>query len=363
VLTECDPSGTQTTEVDCLSSDAYCDGEGAASRCVPQICVPGTTTCNDAGNVVVRCDVRGAGTDETACARWGCSAGACLPEPAPEGWVRIEPGYFTMGSPQPEPGRTSYEMPHEVRLTRPFFLQATEVTQAQWRDVMGNNPSYFDECGDDCPVESVSFWDILAFTNRLSEQEGREPCYILNDCTGRPGRGCDGVHLCEGDFVCESAVFEGLDCEGYRLPTEAEWEYAARAGTLTAFYSGDITFLGSDPIDPALGAIAWYAGNSEGMVHPVGLREPNEWGLYDMSGNVYEFVWDWFGVGYETYDPIDPIGPPWGENRVARGGSWFSDAVQNRSAYRHNHRPNMRLNSYGFRLARSSLSEPLEDAD
>jgi formylglycine-generating enzyme required for sulfatase activity len=225
---------------------------------------------------------------------------------------RIPAGTFTMGSPDTEPGRFSDETQHPVTLTKDFFIMTTEVTQKQWRDVMGNNPSSFISCGDNCPVENVSWNDTDRFIARMN----------------RRGEGT------------------------YRLPTEAEWEYAVRAGSTTAFYIGGVTNLYCNPTDPNLNLIGWYCGNSAQKNHPVAQKQPNAWGLYDMSGNVYEWCQDWYG----TY-PIsatDPTGPTSGSNRVFRGGSWDYLAVGCRSAYRNKATPDYWDITLGFRLVRSA---------
>jgi formylglycine-generating enzyme required for sulfatase activity len=211
------------------------------------------------------------------------------------GFVRIEPGSFTMGSPGSEEGRDNDEAQHAVTLTRGFCLMATEVTQGQWRSVMGSNPSGFASCGASCPVEQVSWDDAVAYANRKSQAEGLQPCY-------------------------EGSTFVGVGCTGYRLPTEAEWEYAARAGTTGARHG-------------SLDAVAWHVGNSGGTTHPVGQKQANAWGLYDMLGNVWEWTSDWYG-SYPGGAVTDPVGASTGSNRVLRGGSWYSHARLARAAYR-----------------------------
>jgi formylglycine-generating enzyme required for sulfatase activity len=253
------------------------------------------------------------------------------PEPAvPEGFVRIAPGVFTMGM---EPGalpRSGVDTQHEVTITRPFFLKSTETTQAEWQALMGNNPSSFANCGGDCPVEQVSWNDAVDYCNALSQQQGLAPCYDAN------------------------RTFLGLDCQGYRLPTEAEWEYAARAGTVTSFYTGGITNPNCDPVDPNLDAAGWYCGNSKNTTHPGAQKLPNEWGLYDMHGNVSEWVNDaWDALDYPAGPARDPLGSAAGVLRALRGGGLRSDARFARSGTRYISLPEERYDELGLRPARS----------
>ncbi len=220
----------------------------------------------------------------------------------------IPAGTFMMGSPGNEPGRYSNETQHQVTLTKSYYMQTTEVTQGQWKAVMGSNPSLFSDCGDDCPVEYVSWNDIQAFITELNKL----------------GQGT------------------------YRLPTEAEWEYAARVGSTTAFANGTITETGSG-YDPNLDAMGWYTYNSDKKTHPVAQKKPNAWGLYDMHGNVWEWVQDWFG-SYPTSAVTDPTGPSSGSDRVSRGGSWSNLARHCRSPARLSLHPAIRSYNYGFRL-------------
>jgi len=214
-----------------------------------------------------------------------------------------------MGSPSNEPGRYSDETQHQVTLTQPFYMQTTEVTQAQWETLMGSNPSYFSGCPT-CPVEQVSWNDVQGFITKLN------------------ARG------------------EGT----YSLPTEAQWEYAARAGSTTAFYNGGITVTDCG-YDPNLNAIGWYCYNAGSKTHSVGQKAPNSWGLYDMSGNVYEWCSDWYG-SYPTTAVTDPTGPSSDSYRVIRGGSWYFNARSCRSAFRHSSSPDFRIIYIGFRLLR-----------
>jgi formylglycine-generating enzyme len=178
-------------------------------------------------------------------------------------------------------------------------MARTEVTQEQYEAVMGSNPSNFK--GPDLPVERVTWYEAVEYCNELSRQEGLDPCYS----------GSGASMLC--DFTAN----------GYRLPTEAEWEYACRAGTETDFHTGNMTHSGSSPLDPALDRAGWYFGNSGSTTHPVGEKEPNAFGLYDMHGNVWEWCWDWYASDYYASSPAeDPRGPASGSDRVVRGGSW-----------------------------------------
>ncbi len=229
--------------------------------------------------------------------------------------IRIAPGTFKMGSPPSEQGRDDYEQQHLVTLTRGFWLGKTEVTQRQWKAVMGNNPSKLG--GDDYPVEMVTWYDCVNFCNALSELEGLTPAYETT-----------------GDNVTWNQ-----SADGYRLPTEAEWEYACRAGT-TGPFAGD------------LDEMAIYARNSGRKTFTVGTRKANAWGFHDMYGNVLEWCWDWFAWDYGEKWVMDPTGPDEGLHRIERGGSWHLNPRGCRSASRGTDIPAAWGNSLGFRLAR-----------
>jgi sulfatase modifying factor 1 len=236
----------------------------------------------------------------------------------PEGFVRIQAGSFDMGSPSNEKGRHKNEAVHRVKLTRPFFLQTTEVTQRAYQALMGKNPSRFSKCKD-CPVENVSWFDAIRYVNALSKKQRLPACY---DSEGK---------VIGGDTV--------YDCKGYRLPTEAEWAFAARAGSTGKRYG-------------ELDAIAWYVGNSKGKTHPTGTKQPNTFGLYDMLGSVFEWCHDWYSESLGG-SPTDPEGPVAGSGRVFRGGSWTNSAKSVRAAYRFRFDPSFARDFYGFRLART----------
>lgn len=214
-------------------------------------------------------------------------------------FVLVNPGAFTMGS---NTGFAPEQPAHPVTLTTGFLIQRTEVTQGQWRQVMGTSPSSFGACGDLCPVENVSWQEVQQFLAALNAQD--------------PGK-------------------------QYRLPTEAEWEFAARAGT-----TGD--YSGTAPLDQ----LAWYAVNSSNQTHAVAQKLPNAWGLYDVHGNAREWTSNWYEA-YTASAKTDPAGPPSGAERVLRGGPFDGTAASVRSAVRARYLPTARDNTSGFRLARS----------
>ena len=217
-------------------------------------------------------------------------------------FVLIPAGSFMMGAAPSETDREDDEIQRQVTISRSFYLGKFEVTQEQWEKVMGNNPSYFKNCPK-CPVESVSWDEAQNFILKLNARgEGK-----------------------------------------YRLPTEAEWEYAARARTATKFGFGENENL--------LGEYGWFAGNSQNKTQPVGSKLPNPWGLYDMHGNVWEWVGDWKG-DYRPEAATDPTGPPSGVDKIGRGGGWNFSPQYLRSANRSYYSPKFRYNYLGLRLVR-----------
>ena len=275
---------------------------------------------------------------------------------APGGWSCIPAGRFTMGTPVGQVGREDGEVAHEVEIERPYLLKRTEVTQGEWQALMNANPSAFPLCGDSCPIENVTWFEALEFANALSREEGRTPCYALDGCSGEPG---------DGRSCTTATSVGGLDCWGYRLPTEAEWERAARAGTGTAFYNGSLVDASDGCHDePALNAAGWYCGNAGGRTHPVADSASlpnvcNGFGVCDVQGNVWEWVWDAI-VEYPpagTSTVLDTLGPGFPEAdgpRVARGGSWVTNVIRFcRPASRARGEAASRNHALGFRLARS----------
>ena len=208
---------------------------------------------------------------------------------------------------------------------------------------MSYNPSHFSACGGDCPVESVSWYEAAAYCNALSDSEGLERCY---DCTGSAP-----------DVTCSSAAAfaSPYDCTGYRLPTDAEWEFAARAGTTTATYNGDLDsdHLGCETPNPVLDPIAWFCGNSGETTHTVDELAPNAWGLYDMLGNLVEWCHDWFQDDLGVEPVIDPFGPESGSYKLLRGGSWLSSAALVRAARRAWGNLDIHRDYIGFRTAKT----------
>lgn len=246
-------------------------------------------------------------------------------------FIYIPAGQFLMGSPKDEMGRDWNEQLHSVIISKGFYIQESEVTQGQWKKLVGFNPSSFTDCGENCPVDTVSWEQCIEFIRVLNDWEGTTK---------------------------------------YRLPTEAEWEYACRAGSITAFSNGDITQEFCAPIEPALDETSWYCGNSGYKnppdvlrPHPVKTKKSNRWGIYDMHGNVQEWCMDscgwkssWFGrtgAITSTYKDniVDPISKE-GDRRIIRGGGWHQPPKYCRSANRSFYKPVAKRNSLGFRIVR-----------
>ena len=238
-------------------------------------------------------------------------------------FVHVKGGAFQMGSGYGEKDETPL---HAVTVSS-FYMSKYQVTQKEWLALMNNNPARFK--GEKRPVENVSWYDAIDYCNRLSEKEGLTPAYTIDK---------------------NRKVSWNTEANGYRLPTEAEWEYAARGGNAPENHK----YSGSDDADK----VAWHSGNSEWTTHDVGTKKSNRLGLFDMSGNVHEWCWDWYG-NYSNETQVDPAGPSSGNGRVLRGGYWSSSPENIRSTFRGSGYPSSRFYAdrykqiggiYGFRV-------------
>lgn len=238
----------------------------------------------------------------------------------PQGLVFVKGGTFKMGS---RKGTNGEKQVHNVTMSS-FYMGKHEISQEEWKKVMGNDPSF--RKGNQCPMNFIDWYEAVEFCNRRSEIEGLTPCY-----TG------SGDHI-----ICNFAA------NGYRLPTEAEWEYASSGGLQSQHYK----FSGSNDVNE----VGWHYNNSFVYFQPLGWKKPNELGIFDMSGNMWEWCWDWYGFDYYCNSPANnPRGPLSGIRRTARGGSWLNTEEDNlRCAYRGCFRPHRESLNIGFRVARTA---------
>jgi formylglycine-generating enzyme required for sulfatase activity len=278
-------------------------------------------------------------------------------------YVLIYGGDFTMGSPPDEIGREDNELQISMHVDD-FYIKSTEVTQDEWERVMGYNPSKYKGCGEDCPVNTVNWYEGLEYMNRLSVIDGLRVCYVLEDCSG---------DLRGGDYECQKVEWE-QSCNGYRYPTEAEWEYAARGGDVRATYNGNLTI--EDKVNATeLDAIAVYGGNSKALYegafycgdwkdkkYPystcgpglVKAKNPNGYMLYDMIGNVWEWTWDTYDKKLTNKDLEGRYSKRGSKSLFSfRGCSWSSHAQVCRAANRSADYPTLRIYYLGLRPARS----------
>jgi formylglycine-generating enzyme required for sulfatase activity len=264
------------------------------------------------------------------------ATGTFLFNPAtPEGFVKVLGGTFQMGS---SDGQSNEEPVHSVTLSS-FYIGKYEVTQSEWVRVMGTNPASCYGEGVNYPVYFVSWYAALVYCNKRSIQEGLTPCYIKWGSTNPDNWGSIPI----SDCIDWDIIICNWSADGYRLPTEAEWEYAARGGHKPKPY----TYAGSNTVDD----VAWYYDNSNYKTHQVGTKAPNELGIYDMSGNVWEWCWDWYG-SYSSSAQTNPHGATSGSLRVSRGSSFYSNVNYCRVAYRSYDNPYRKNHSFGLRVLR-----------
>lgn len=287
------------------------------------------------------------GKMESVCKKCGETVTKEL-QPVPEGFVLVKAGTFQMGS---NKGFGDNKPVHEVTITKPFYMGKYEVTQAEYEvycSYGSSVPSSSYGDGDNYPAYYVSWYDALVYCNKRSMAEGLTPCYSISGNTD-PSKW--GTVPTSTDSTWNAVVCD-WNANGYRLPTEAEWEYAARAGDNTV---DSLTYSGTSDVNK-LGEYAWYTSNSSSKTHEVGTKKANTYGLYDMSGNVWEWCWNWSTDSYDTTTEggSDPTGASAGSGRVYRGGGWdnFSDgcAVSCRSYFS----PYFRSSLLGFRVVRAS---------
>jgi formylglycine-generating enzyme required for sulfatase activity len=303
-------------------SDIDCGGTGVVAYSETIACA----RCSTGAACTAASDCRGADS---------CIDERCVSVGCPGGFVRVPEGTFSMGSPAEEAFRDSNERQREITLSEPLCVGVTETTQTMWTATMGVPAALYVDCGPTCPVESTTWFDAVLYANARSDEDGLERCYDVAGCTASPGATCTDVG------------FDGVDCAGYRLPTEAEWEYVARAGDAGATPVGEVSSATCAP--SALDAYAFGCGTTPAGPRPVAERAANGWGLYDVLGNVSEWTHDWYG-SYDDDDDRDPEGPRTGFNRVHRGGSWSGAPTQLRYAYRGRTTPTTEVGAIGFRL-------------
>ena len=374
-------------------STEYCDLGCVDGACLNQLCgngeIEGHEFCDsDAISCSSLCEDYGEGSAPCSDYCTSYDSSVCEQPVVEPGFVPIEAGSFEMGAEV----SITYDQPiHSVTLTRDFEMMNVKVTQQNFLDIMGYNPSYLPSCGSTCPIESVTYFDAIHYANKLSALNGLSPCIEFSNviCADDASAETEDDCLTRGgisDAVISLTNLDSIyDCEGYRLPTEAEWEFAARAGTTTPVYNGNLTSTEEGILDPTIDQISWcgensiveYAGDPScadyfeepGVTcgtHPVGLKQPNANCLYDMLGNTAEWVYDLFEYyhAFPVTDPvIDPSNTDFSQDNnfvLIRGCSWATSAHFCKSAVRIQVFPKGRYYQIGFRLVRTLETETSE---
>ncbi len=244
--------------------------------------------------------------------------------------VLIPAGNFQMGNQGNYKGDADEITIHNVIISKSFYIGKYEITQKQYETIVGTNPSL--NKGDYFPVENVNWYEAINFCNKLSTKDGLTQCYSI-----------DGTK-----------ISINWEANGWRLPTEAEWEYAAKAGAINDYFTGNLVNNDCLPLDDNLDKIGWYCGNAGGKSNLVGQKMPNPFGVYDMNGNVWEWCWDIFSSSYYTTEAkTDPKGAESGTNHSLRGGSWYNTSKFCRTSNRNDLNPEQKDSGiYGFRVVR-----------
>lgn len=280
------------------------------------------------------------------------------PPPAIPGYAYIPPGIFTMGSPETEPCRDTDETQHQVTLTRGFYMMQTEVNRQMWADLQEDqsslppDPSNSDYSPTlDHPVQYTNWYEAILFANLKSLQDGYTRCYYKDAGFTTPVNASN---------YTSGIIYWDWDANGYRLPTESEWEYSCRAETTGEFSCNETSYSSENCVSCVSGMLSIleqccvFCANSPGITAEVGSKQPNSWGLYDLHGNLWEWCWDSYGP-YPSGSVTDPTGSVTGSYGVFRGGSWSFPADDVRSASRHSNTQDLRVLNLGFRLVRTAV--------